>query len=63
MALPRSKYVRDGEVGVYHCTTRCVRRAFLYGIDPYSGRSYSHRKAWIEDRLHQLKVTTFVFML
>jgi putative transposase len=54
MALPRSKYVQDGEVGVYHCTTRCVRRAFLYGIDPYSGRNYSHRKAWIEDRLQQL---------
>ena len=51
MALPRSKYVHDGEIGVYHCTTRCVRRAFLYGFDSYSGRDYSHRKAWIADRL------------
>ncbi|MEJ2245999.1 MAG: transposase [Acidobacteriota bacterium] len=54
MGLPRSKYVRDGEIGVYHCTSRCVRRAFLSGYDAYSGRDYSHRKAWIEDRLHQL---------
>ena len=54
MALPRSKYVQDGEIGVYHCTTRCVRRAFLYGYDAYSGRDYSHRKAWISDRLQFL---------
>ncbi|MBP1596384.1 MAG: hypothetical protein H6Q05_1761, partial [Acidobacteria bacterium] len=29
MALPRSKYVLEGQEGVYHCFTRCVRRAFL----------------------------------
>ena len=54
MTLPRSKYVRDGEIGVYHCTSRCVRRAFLSGYDAYSGRDYSHRKAWIEERLNLL---------
>jgi hypothetical protein len=54
MGLPRSKYVQDGEIGVYHCTSRCVRRAFLSGYDAYSRRDYSHRKAWIEDRLRQL---------
>jgi putative transposase len=54
MALPRSSYVRDIQIGFYHCTTRCVRRAFLYGLDPYSGRDYSHRKPWIENRLRQL---------
>ena len=54
MALPRSEYVRDGEIAVYHCTTRCVRRAFLYGFDRYSGRDYSHRKTWIEDRICHL---------
>ena len=68
MALPRKQYVRDGEIGVYHCTTRCVRRAFLSGYDQYSHRDYSHRKAWIEDRLQQLAsifavdVTTFSVM-
>ena len=68
MALPRKQYVRDGKIGVYHCTTRCVRRAFLSGYDQYSHRDYSHRKAWIEDRLQQLAsifavdVTTFSVM-
>ncbi len=54
MALPRSKYVRDGEEGIYHCYTRCVRRAFLCGFDPITGRDFSHRKVWILDRLRFL---------
>lgn len=54
MALPRSKYVEEGKEGVYHCFCRCVRRAFLYGYDAYSGRDYSHRKQWLIDRLRQL---------
>ena len=41
----RKEIVREGEVGVYHCVARCVRRAFLRGVDPYSGADYSHRKA------------------
>jgi hypothetical protein len=68
MGLPRSKYVREGKVGVYNCTTRCVRRAYLAGYDSHTGRDYSHRKQWIEDRLHLLasifsvEVTTFSVM-
>jgi REP element-mobilizing transposase RayT len=54
MALPRSKYVQEGKEGVYHCFSRCVRRAFLYGFDPLTQRDYSHRKAWLVDRLRQL---------
>src|SRR5512139_371186 len=54
MGLPRSSYVNDDEVGVYHCFTRCVRRAFLSGFDPVSGRDYSHRKSWIVGRLRFL---------
>lgn len=53
-AYARRDIVDEDRVGVYHCIARCVRRAFLCGTDPYSGRDYSHRKAWIIDRLRQL---------
>ncbi len=54
MALPRSKYVQEGQEGIYHCFSRCVRRAFLYGFDPLSGRDFSHRKALLLERLRFL---------
>src|SRR5512139_307900 len=58
MALPRSKYVRDGQEGVYHCFSRCVRRAFLHGFDTATNRDFSHRKAWFVERL-QFLATVF----
>jgi len=54
MGLPRSTYVREGQEGVYHCFSRCVRRAFLYGYDVLTRRDFSHRKAWLIDRLRFL---------
>ena len=54
MALPRNTYVREGQEGVYHCFSRCVRRAFLYGYDVLTHRDFSHRKAWLVDRLRFL---------
>ncbi len=53
-ANARRDIVDEDRVGVYHCIARCVRRAFLCGTDPYSGRDYNHRKAWIRDRLRHL---------
>jgi REP element-mobilizing transposase RayT len=50
----RSQIVVEDMVGVYHCIARCVRRAFLSGIDPYTGQDYSHRKEWILDRMREL---------
>ncbi|WP_376696167.1 transposase [Wenzhouxiangella sp. EGI_FJ10305] len=54
MAYPRSQLVSDKEPGFYHCVSRCVRRAFLCGIDEHSGKSFEHRRQWIEDRIIQL---------
>jgi hypothetical protein len=42
------------EVSVFHCINRCVRRCFLCGHDAESGRSYEHRKRWLEERLRFL---------
>lgn len=50
----RREIVHEGEVGVYHCTARCVRRAFLCGEDVVSQQNFDHRKAWIRQRLEEL---------
>jgi hypothetical protein len=50
----RGQIVVADQVGVYHCIARCVRRAFLCGIDPYSGKDFSHRKEWILNRVREL---------
>ena len=50
----RRTVVDVDEVGVYHCVSRCVRRAFLCGVDAYSGKDYEHRRGWIADRLKEL---------
>ena len=54
MATPRRLLVDPARSGVFHCVSRCVRRAFLCGRDSYSGRNYEHRRGWIRDRLRKL---------
>ncbi len=34
-----------------HVTNRVVRRCFLFGDDPVSGKNFDHRKVWFEDEL------------
>ena len=51
MAQARSEIFVPQEVGVYHCISRCVRRAFLCGKDALSDKSYEHRREWIRERL------------
>ena len=50
----RGEVIVSDEVGVYHCVQRCVRRAWLCGDDPYSGKNYDHRKVLIQQRLQFL---------
>ena len=54
MTTARRALIAPGAAGCYHCVQRCVRRAFLCGQDRYTGRSFEHRKGWIEQRLRRL---------
>jgi hypothetical protein len=51
MPKPRSSQVSLIDTLYYHFVSRCVRRAFLCGTDKYSGTSYEHRRAWVEDKV------------
>ncbi|MXY57847.1 MAG: hypothetical protein F4029_17185 [Gammaproteobacteria bacterium] len=54
MATPRHLLVDPENECDYHLASRCVRRAFLCGVDEYTGRNCSHRRTWLVDRLKQL---------
>jgi hypothetical protein len=54
MPRPRSTQVSLEDTPFYHCVSRTLRRAFLCGIDDYSGQSFEHRREWVEDRLLML---------
>lgn len=50
----RSSIYHPSEIAVLHCVQRCVRRAFLSGVDEYSGKDFSYRKEWIRQRIEKL---------
>ena len=54
MTVPRKFQISLAHTPYYHCTTRCVRRAFLCGKDRYTGKNYGHRKQWLENRIVRL---------
>ena len=54
MTQPRSQLVDPTQAGTFHCVNRCVRRSWLCGFDKYLGKSYEHRKSWVEARVLEL---------
>lgn len=57
MTKARQDIISLSDTPYYHCVGRCVRRAFLFGEDKFTGRDYSHRKQWIIDKLKELAET------
>lgn len=51
MTYARSHLIDPNNDGTYHLYTRCVRRAWLCGLDPETGKSFEHRKQWLEQRI------------
>lgn len=47
----RAEVYSPQEIAVVHVMNRVVRRCFLMGDDPLTGRNFDHRKLWIENRL------------
>ena len=54
MTRLRKVLISFADTPYYHITSRCVRRAFLCGVDHYSGQDYEHRRQWVVDRIRLL---------
>jgi REP-associated tyrosine transposase len=54
MTKPRKLQINVESTPYCHCVSRCVRRAYLCGKDKHSGKSFEHRRGWIENKLLML---------
>ena len=50
----RSEQFHSAEIGIVHTVQRCVRRAFLAGVDDKTGKDFSFRREWIRRRMESL---------
>jgi REP element-mobilizing transposase RayT len=50
----RSEQFSPDEVCIVHTVQRCVRRAFLAGLDELTGKDFSYRREWLRLRLESL---------
>ncbi|KAA5540226.1 hypothetical protein FYK55_21565 [Roseiconus nitratireducens] len=51
--LCRAELIDPDQITLVHVVNRTVRRCFLFGDDPVSGKNFDHRKVWIEERLER----------
>lgn len=51
MPKPREHQISLLDTEYYNISSRVVRKAFLCGLDVSSGKSYEHRRKWVEDRI------------
>ena len=52
--LRRIEVFAPDEIAVVHTISRVVRRCYLMGNDPVTGKNYDHRKCWIENELQRM---------
>jgi hypothetical protein len=51
MPKPKKEQVCLDATPYHHCVSRCVRKAFLCGVDFTTNESYEHRRAWLENEV------------
>ncbi|NRB25712.1 transposase [Shewanella sp.] len=54
MPRPRNTQISIEDTLFYHCCSRTVRQAFIAGVDDFTGKSYEHRRGWIETQILNL---------
>jgi hypothetical protein len=52
--LSRVEIFAPDEIAIVHVMNRTVRRCFLLGNDPFTGKNFDHRKIWLDDELKRL---------
>ncbi len=61
--LARVEVFDPSDVAALHICARVVRRCYLLGIDPVTGKNLDHRKIWIEDQLKLLSANFGIDLL